>query len=89
MRIVCVCVCVHACVHVTLCGGKARARHKCTAERQLPIEEQSGTVRCQRCECWFRRIGYTQMTILPELVFPLSNLFFVMTVEGVSGGLEI
>ena len=30
-----------------------------------------------------------QMTILPELVFPLSNLFFVMTVEGVSKGLEI
>ena len=33
-------------------GGKAR--HKCTAELQLPIEEQSDAIQCGRCECWFR-----------------------------------
>ena len=36
-------------------GGKAH--NKCTAERQLPIEEQSGAAQCLRCECWFRSRG--------------------------------
>jgi len=55
-----------------------KARHKCVAERQLPIEEQTGAVQCQRCERWFRSAGglavhkcetienYTQASIPPE-----------------------
>ena len=36
-------------------GGKAH--HKCIAEQQLPVEEQSGAVQYQRCECCFRSRG--------------------------------
>ena len=35
-----------------------KACHKSIAEREHPIEEQSGTVfQCQRCECWFYSAG--------------------------------
>ena len=34
-----------------------KACHKCIVERELPIEEQFGTVQCQRCERWFRSKG--------------------------------
>ena len=30
-----------------------RARHKCTAERLLPVEQQAGSVKCCKCERWF------------------------------------
>ena len=34
-----------------------KAHHKCIAEQQLPVEEQSGAVQYQRCECCFRSRG--------------------------------
>jgi len=34
-----------------------RARHKCIAERQLPIQEQAGAVQCTLCQRWFRSRG--------------------------------
>ena len=34
-----------------------KARHKCIAEREHPIEEQSGAVQCQKCERWFYSAG--------------------------------
>ena len=45
-----------------LCGRSFRrecdkARHKCIAERERPIEEQSGAVQCPRCERWFYSAG--------------------------------
>ena len=32
-------------------------RHKCTAVRQLPIEEQPGAQQCPACQRWFRSAG--------------------------------
>ena len=32
-------------------------RHKCLAERLLPVHEQSGAVQCPRCGVWFRSAG--------------------------------
>ena len=34
-----------------------KKRHKCLAERQKPISEQRGAVRCQQCHSWFRSTG--------------------------------
>ena len=34
-----------------------KKRHKCLAERQKPISEQRGAVRCQQCHSWFRSRG--------------------------------
>ena len=31
-----------------------KTHHKCAAERQRPVEEQSGAVQCQRCKRWFQ-----------------------------------
>ena len=33
------------------------ARHKCTATRQLPVQEQPGARQCPRCAKWFRSAG--------------------------------
>ena len=84
-------------VHCTICqrhfgteGGKAC--HKCNTERQLPNEEQSGAVQCLRCAHWFRSRGglaVNKCEILPEPELPLNNLFFVMIMAEVLGGLEI
>ena len=44
------------------CGRKFRRpgdlkRHKCTAEREKPVQEQRGAVQCERCSKWFRSKG--------------------------------
>ena len=33
------------------------ARHKCLAERRLPVDQQSGAVQCSSCSRWFRSKG--------------------------------
>ena len=34
-----------------------KARHKCTAERQKPVQEQEGAVECLMCGRWLRSRG--------------------------------
>ena len=34
-----------------------KARHKCSAERSLPIQEQRGAVQCGTCRRWFHSRG--------------------------------
>ena len=34
-----------------------KARHKCTAERQKPVQEQAGAVECPRCGRWLKSRG--------------------------------
>ena len=33
------------------------SRHKCRAERELPVNQQPGARQCSRCERWFRSAG--------------------------------
>ena len=50
------------------------ARHKCLAERQLPIPQQSGSVQCERCLRWFRsKGGYSVHRCVDSLVVPQST----------------
>ena len=49
-------------VHCQECGRSFcregdRARHKCIAEHQRPVCEQSGAVQCPTCSRWFRSQG--------------------------------
>ena len=49
-------------VKCSVCGRCFRresdkARHKCTAERQKPEQEQEGTVECLMCGRWLRSRG--------------------------------
>ena len=49
-------------VSCEVCGRKFKSktglsRHKCTAVRQLPINEQPGARQCGRCLRWFRSAG--------------------------------
>lgn len=52
----------------------------------------SDGVQCLRCAHWFRSRGglaVNKCEILPEPELPLNNLFFVMIMAEVLGGLEI
>ena len=49
-------------VKCSVCGRCFRresdkARHKCTAERQRPVQEQEGAVECMMCGRWLRSRG--------------------------------
>lgn len=38
-------------------SSTGRTRHKCTAERMLPVEKHRGARHCERCNRWFRSAG--------------------------------
>ena len=49
-------------VHCAVCDRNFsrvsdRTRHKCTTQRQLPIQLQRGSVQCQNCQRWYRSKG--------------------------------
>ena len=37
--------------------GSDKARHKCTAEHQKPVQEQEGAVECFMCGRWLKSRG--------------------------------
>ena len=44
-----------------------KARQKCVDERQKPVSEQQGAVKCQQCLKWFRsKGGLTVHRCVPE-----------------------
>ena len=52
------------------------ARHKCSAQRRLPVSQQAGARLCSRCQRWFRSPGglavHNCLQVVPTQPLPLA-----------------